>query len=158
MSLESVKEALQKYNAEDRIMIFPESSATVELAAKDIGCEPKQICKTMSLDVEGRTVIIAMAGDARIDNHKYKAYFHKKAKMLKGDEVMERTGHMIGGVCPFGLKEGCEVYLDESMKRFDCVYPACGSYNSAIKVSLEEMERFSNSAQWIDVTTYSEQS
>jgi len=154
MSLESVKEALEKYDAKERILVFKESSATVDLAAKDIGCAPAEICKTMAFDVEGNTIVIAMAGDARVDNHKYKEYFHKKAKMLKGEEVPARTGHPIGGVCPFGLKEGCQVYLDVSLKRFEYVYPACGDINAAIKVSLKELEQFSGCYAWIDVTSY----
>ena len=151
MSLESVRTHLSQFNAEDRIMIFEQSSATVDLAAKDIGCDPDEICKTMAFDVEGRTVLICMAGAGRVDNHKYKAFFHKKAKMLKGDEVLERTGHPAGGVFPFGTKDGVEIYLDESLKKYHDVYPACGSIDSAIKVTIEELERYSGSCQWIDV-------
>lgn len=156
MSLTSVKEALSKYHAEDQILIFPSSSATVELAAEDIGCTPAEICKTMAFDVDGRTVVIAMAGDARVDNHKYKEFFHKKAKMLKGEEVVQRTSHPIGGVCPFGLPEECEVYLDVSMKRFEHVYPACGDINAAIRVTLNELETYSGCSTWIDVTKVGE--
>ena len=152
MSLKSVREQLKAFGAEERILIFEDSSATVELAARDIGCDPSLICKTMAFSDGERTLIIPMAGDARIDNRKFKDVFHTKAKMLKGDEVMDRTGHPIGGVCPFGLKEGCEVCLDESLKRFEKVYPACGSANSAICLSIEEMEKFSGSTRWVDVT------
>ncbi len=152
MSFESVVNHLGKFNAESRIIVFDSSSATVDLAAADIGCTRAEICKTMAFDVAGRTVIIAMAGDARIDNHKYKSFFGKKARMLQGEEVERRTSHQIGGVCPFGLPEDAEIYLDESMKRFAYVYPACGSYNSAIRVSLEELMEFSGSRNWIDVT------
>ncbi len=152
MSFESVKNALHKFGADERIMVFDSSSATVDMAAADIGCNPEDICKTMAFDVDGKTVVIAMAGDARIDNHKYKAFFHKKAKMLQGDEVVNRTSHPIGGVCPFGLPEDVEIYLDASMKRFEKVYPACGSINSAICVTLDELQEYSGSDQWIDVT------
>ena len=152
MSINSVREHLAAFGAEDRIMIFEESSATVELAARDIGCDPNLICKTMAFEDGEKTLIIAMAGDARIDNRKFKDQFHTKARMLKGEEVTKRTSHPIGGVCPFGLKEGCEVYLDTSLKRFEKVYPACGSPNSAICLTIDEMEKFSGSDRWIDVT------
>lgn len=152
MSLESVKKDLAQYGADKRILVFDKPSATVEMAAEDIGCKPEDICKTMAFDVNGETVVIAMAGDARIDNHKYKAFFHKKAKMLQGEEVEKRTSHPIGGVCPFGLPKGVKVYLDESLKRFDKVYPACGSVNSAICVTLDELQQYSHCTDWIDVT------
>ncbi len=152
MSLNTVKEHLASFGAEDRIMIFAESSATVDLAARDIGCDPSLICKTMAFENGPKTLIIAMAGDARIDNRKFKDRFHTKARMLKGEEVIDRTSHPVGGVCPFGLKEGCEVYLDTSLKRFEKVYPACGSPNSAICLTIDEMEKFSGSDQWVDVT------
>ena len=152
MSLSSVQDHLSAYGAKERIMIFPASSATVELAAEEIGCDPSLICKTMAFALGERTLIIPMAGDARIDNRKFKNQFHVKAKMLKGEEVSERTSHPIGGVCPFGIKEGCEVCLDESLKRFDYVYPACGSPNSAIRLTIAEMEQFTGNPQWVDVT------
>ena len=152
MSLESVRKQFEEVGIADRIMEFEQPSATVEEAAEDIGCKPEEICKTMAFDVDGKTVLIAMAGDVKVSNHKYKAFFHKKAKMLRGDEVVERTSHPIGGVCPFGLPEGCTVYLDDSMKRFEKVYPACGSINSAIGVALDELEKLSHADSWIDVT------
>jgi prolyl-tRNA editing enzyme YbaK/EbsC (Cys-tRNA(Pro) deacylase) len=110
----------------------------------------------MAFDMDGRTVLICMAGDARIANHAYKELFHKKAKMLKGDEVVARTSHPIGGVCPFGLPYDCEVYLDESLKRFEYVYPACGSANSAVKLTLPELETYSGYKAWINVTSLPE--
>ena len=112
------------------------SSATVDLAAQAVGCEPAHIAKTLSFLVDGSPVLIVAAGDARVDNHKYKDFFKAKAKMLSPEEVVELVGHAVGGVCPFGVKEGVKVYLDESLKRFDIVYPACGSSNSAVKLSM----------------------
>jgi prolyl-tRNA editing enzyme YbaK/EbsC (Cys-tRNA(Pro) deacylase) len=156
MSSESVRKQFEEAGIADRIMTFDSSSATVELAAEDIGCAPAEICKTMAFDVDGRTVLICMAGDARIANHAYKELFHKKAKMLKGDEVAERTSHPIGGVCPFGLPADCEVYLDESLKRFEYVYPACGSVNSAVKLTIPELEKYSGYKAWINVTSLPE--
>lgn len=157
MSLESVRESLKKFGADTRILEFESSSATVDLAAEDLHCRPEEICKTMAFDVDGRTVVIGMAGTARIDNHKYKGFFHAKAKMLKGDEVVQRTSHPIGGVCPFGLSEGVEVYLDESLKKFEKVYPACGSANSAICVTIDELQEYSGCHNWIDVTKMPEE-
>ncbi|MDD6367521.1 YbaK/EbsC family protein [Anaerolactibacter massiliensis] len=156
MSSESVRKQFEEAGIADRIMTFDSSSATVELAAEDIGCAPAEICKTMAFDVDGRTILICMAGDARIANHAYKELFHKKAKMLKGDEVVARTSHPIGGVCPFGLPDDCEVYLDESLKRFEYVYPACGSANSAVKLTLPELETYSGYKAWINVTSLPE--
>ncbi len=156
MSSESVRKQFEEAGIADRIMTFDSSSATVELAAEDIGCAPAEICKTMAFDVDGRTVLICMAGDARIANHAYKELFHKKAKMLKGDEVAARTSHPIGGVCPFGLPESCEVYLDESLKRFEYVYPACGSVNSAVKLTIAELEKYSGYQAWVNVTSLPE--
>ena len=123
MAIEKVKEYFRGFGMEERIMEFSQSSATVELAAKAAGCEPERIAKTLSFLVDGRTVLVVMAGDARVDNKKFKDYFHTKAKMLSPDEVTELVGHSVGGVCPFGVKEGVAVYLDESLKRFDVVYP-----------------------------------
>ena len=152
MSMESVRKQFEEEGISDRIMEFEKSSATVEEAAVDIGCKPEEICKTMAFDVDGKTVLIAMAGDVKVSNHKYKGFFHKKAKMLRGDEVAERTSHPIGGVCPFGLPADCVVYLDESLKRFEKVYPACGSINSAIGVTVDELEKLAHAAGWIDVS------
>ncbi len=151
MSIERVREYFKQFQMEDRIQEFDVSSATVELAAKAVGCEPERIAKTLSFKVDGGCVLIVAAGDARIDNRKYKDFFHTKAKMLSPDEVEEMTGHKIGGVCPFGIKEGAAVWLDESMKRFETVYPACGSSSSAIELSLAELERYSGSRGWVDV-------
>ncbi len=123
----------------------------MELAAKAAGCEPERIAKTLSFLVDGRTVLVVMAGDARVDNKKFKDYFHTKAKMLSPDEVTELVGHSVGGVCPFGVKEGVAVYLDESLKRFDVVYPACGSASSAVKLTIPELETASGYLGWIDV-------
>lgn len=150
MSFESVREYFKKWDMQDRAMEFPVSSASVTEAAVAVGCEEKQIAKTMSFKVDGKAILIVMAGDARIDNPKYKAQFHTKAAMLKGDEVEELTGHPIGGVCPFDVKEGATVYLDASLKRFETVYPACGS-NSAIELSIEELEKCSGFEDWVDI-------
>ncbi|MCC8052074.1 MAG: YbaK/EbsC family protein [Clostridiales bacterium] len=164
MAIEIVREYLKKWNAQDRVLEFPVSSATVELAAQAVGCEPARIAKTLSflvpdavgdkdLAAQGgaHAVLIVAAGDAKVDNSKYKQYFHTKAKMLHGEQVTELIGHAIGGVCPFGVKDGVEIFLDVSLKRFDTVFPAAGSSNSAIEVTMEELERFSGSSTWIDV-------
>lgn len=151
MSIERVKTYFEKYGIEDRILEFQVSSATVELAAAALHCEPQRIAKTLSFLVNEKVVLICTAGDAKIDNPKYKAQFGTKAKMLSGDQVEELTGHAIGGVCPFGIKEGVDVYLDISLKRFETVYPACGSSNSAIELTIPELEKYSNPAGWIDV-------
>lgn len=151
MSIERVREYLKQYGIEDKIMEFDVSSATVELAAEAVGCEPARIAKTLSFLVGDTPILIVAAGDARIDNPKYKAQFHTKAKMLTKDEVTEKIGHAVGGVCPFAVKEGAEIYLDESLRRFEVVYPAAGSSNSAIPMTLEELEKYSGSLQWIDV-------
>ena len=151
MSIEIVRNYLEQFQAQDRILEFPISSATVELAAKAVGCEPARITKTLSFQVGEDCVLIAAAGDAKVDNAKYKKYFGTKAKMLPPEEVALRTGHAVGGVCPFGVPDHVKVYLDVSMKRFETVYPAAGSSNSAIEVTPEELERFSNALGWIDV-------
>lgn len=151
MSLQSVREYFKKWGIENQIMEFSDSSATVAEAAAVLGCEEKEIAKTMSFKIDEKTILIVMAGDAKIDNRKYKDEFHTKAAMLKGDEVEAMTGHPVGGVCPFGVKEGVTIYLDESLKRFEKIYPACGSRNSAIGLSTEELERYSNYTKWVDV-------
>ncbi|MCI5994948.1 MAG: YbaK/EbsC family protein [Blautia sp.] len=151
MSIERVREYFKQYGIEDKIMEFDVSSATVELAAEAVGCEPARIAKTLSFLVGDTPILIVAAGDARIDNPKYKAQFHTKAKMLTKDEVTEKIGHAVGGVCPFAVKQGAEIYLDESLRRFEVVYPAAGSSNSAIPMTLEELEKYSGSLQWIDV-------
>lgn len=151
MAIEKVKDYFSKYGISDRVQEFDVSSATVELAAQALGCEPCRIAKTLSFLVDGHAVLIVAAGDAKIDNPKYKAQFQTKAKMLTPDETEALVGHAVGGVCPFAIKEGVTVYLDESLKRFSTVFPACGSSNSAIELSIEEMEKYSGFVSWIDV-------
>jgi len=151
MAIEKVKEYFNQFGITDRVQEFTVSSATVELAAQALKCEPCRIAKTLSFMVDGRAVLIVTAGDAKIDNHKYKAHFGTKAKMLTPDEAEMLVGHAVGGVCPFGIKEGVTVYLDNSLKRFDTVFPACGSKNSAIELSIQELEKYSGYAAWIDV-------
>lgn len=154
MSLVKVQEYFKKYKIDNRIIIFNESSATVQLAAKALHTEEKRIAKSLSFKINKDIILIVLAGDAKISNSKYKAYFHEKAHMLPFDEVYEKTGHEVGGVCPFALNDGVKVYLDESLKRFETVFPACGSHNSAIELSIPEMEKYSNYIEWIDVSTY----
>lgn len=151
MAIERCKEYFKKLNMEDRILEFEVSSATVELAAVAAGCEPERIAKTMSFKIDENPILIVMAGDARIDNSKYKGQFHTKAKMLSPEEVLEYIGHAIGGVCPFGINEGVKVYLDESLKRFKTVFPACGSSNSAIELTISELEEYSGYVGWVNV-------
>ncbi len=151
MAIEKVKEYFAQYGMEDRVLEFPVSSATVELAAQALGCEPCRIAKTLSFLVGDRAVLIVAAGDAKIDNPKYKAQFGAKAKMLTPDQVVELIGHAVGGVCPFAVNDGVAVYLDVSLKRFDTVFPACGSSNSAIELTIPELERYSGSTAWVDV-------
>ena len=151
MSIEKVKAYFRSVGMEDRVMEFPVSSATVELAADALGCEGCRIAKTLSFAIGERTILVVAAGDARIDNPKYKAYFGTKAKMLSHEEAPLRVGHAVGGVCPFAVNEGVEVYLDESLKRFETVYPACGSSNSAIALTLAELEELTKPSVWVDV-------
>lgn len=151
MSIERARAYLSECGVEGRIQEFEVSSATVALAAAALHTQEGRIAKTLSFQIEDGTVLIVCAGDVKIDNAKYKARFHTKAKMLSPEEVETQVGHAVGGVCPFGVKEGVTVYLDESLKRFDTVFPACGSSNSAIELSLEEMERFAKPQSWIDV-------
>ena len=136
---------------EGRIMEFPVSSATVELAAQAVGCAPQRIAKTLSFMVEEQPILIVAAGDAKIDNPKYKAQFSQKAKMLSPQQAAELIGHAVGGVCPFAVNAGVSVYLDESLKRFETVFPACGSSNSAIELTIPELERYSGFVCWVDV-------
>ena len=154
MAIEQVKEYFKKYNMEDRIIELPTSSATVKEAAESLGTEEALIAKTLSFIVEDKPILIVVAGDAKIDNSKYKGHFHIKAKMIPYEEVNNLIGHNPGGVCPFGINKEVTVYLDESLKRFDYVYPACGSSNSAIKLTIEELEKYSNYTSWIDVCKY----
>ena len=151
MAFDKAKKHLEAKGYADRIMEFDVSSATVELAALAVGTEPARIAKSLTFLVDERPVMIICAGDAKINNSKYKAFFHTKAKMLTPDQVHELIGHDIGGVCPFGINQGTTVYLDESLKRFDIVYPACGSSNSAVRLSTEELEICSGYESWIDV-------
>ncbi len=151
MSSVKAKEYLEKFGFGDRIQFFEQSSATVELAAQALGCEPARIAKSLTFMVNDAPVMILAAGDVKIDNHKYKAQFGVKAKMLTAEQVSELIGHEVGGVCPFGINDGVEVCLDESLKRFDYVYPACGSSNSAVKLTIEELERCSGFKDWVDV-------
>ena len=151
MAIEKVREYFRQYHIEDRIREFEVSSATVELAAAALGCEGKRIAKSLAFIVDGKAILIVTAGDAKIDNPKYKAQFGAKAKMLTIDETEAMVGHAVGGVCPFGIQEGVTVYLDISLKRFDTVFPACGSSNSAIELTIGELENYSGFAEWIDV-------
>ncbi len=151
MAVEKVKEYFKKYGMESRIREFEVSSATVELAAEALHCEPCRIAKTLSFMVDEHPILIVAAGDAKIDNPKYKAQFGTKAKMLTPDEVQTMIGHAVGGVCPFALNSGVVSYLDISLKRFQTIFPACGSSNSAIELTIEELEQCSDYAAWIDV-------
>lgn len=151
MSIERVRAFFQQFGREHKILEFPVSSATVALAAEALHCAPERIAKTLSFMGEDGPVLIVMAGDKKLDNKKFKAAFHTKAKMLKGDEVEALIGHAIGGVCPFGINEGVKVYLDETLKRFDYVYPACGSSNSAIKLTPDELQEYSKAQGYIDI-------
>ncbi|HIS85048.1 MAG TPA: YbaK/EbsC family protein [Candidatus Faecivicinus avistercoris] len=150
MSIERVRAFMRERNMEDRILEFDVSSATVALAAEAVGCAPERIAKTLSFLVDGGAVLVVAAGDARVDNPKFKAQFHTKAKMLTPEEVVNLVGHAVGGVCPFAVNEGVKVYLDESLRRFETVFPACGSSNSAIELTLSELEQLSG-GEWIDV-------
>ena len=151
MSIEKVKAYFAQFGMQGRILEFPVSSATVELAAQALHCEPCRIAKTLSFAVGDTPVLIVAAGDARIDNHKYKARFATKAKMLTPEQAAQRIGHAVGGVCPFAVQPGVEVYLDVSLKRFDTVFPACGSSNSAIELTIPELEQYSGYKDWVDV-------
>lgn len=151
MSIERVRAYFTQYNMQNRIQEFAVSSATVELAAEALHTEAKRIAKTLSFMVEDKPVLIVAAGDAKIDNPKFKAQFHTKAKMLGFDEVEPLVGHAVGGVCPFGVFDGVEVYLDISLKRFETVFPACGSANSAIELTIPELEQYAGYISWIDV-------
>lgn len=151
MAIDKVKAYFRKYGMEDRILEFDVSSATVELAAAALHCEPQRIAKTLSFMVDGHAMLVVAAGDAKIDNRGYKAQFGTKAKMLLPEEVEMLVGHAVGGVCPFAVNEGVDVYLDVSLKRFDTVFPACGSGNSAIELTIAELEEYSGYAGWVDV-------
>ncbi|MEB2281392.1 YbaK/EbsC family protein [Lysinibacillus xylanilyticus] len=151
MAIEKVREHLAQWNVQHKIQELNESSATVELAAQALGCEPERIAKSLSFLVNDCAILIVAAGDAKVDNAKFKAAFGTKAKMLGKDEVLEKIGHDVGGVCPFGVNEGVAIYLDESLKRFTTVFPACGSSNSAIELTISELETYTPYKEWIDV-------
>ena len=151
MSIAAVREYFAQFGMADQVLEFETSSATVELAAQAVGVIPARIAKSLSFKVDGKAILIIAAGDAKVDNAKFKAHFHTKAKMLTPDEVTELIGHAIGGVCPFAIKEGVEVYLDESMRRFDTVFPAAGSGNSAIQLTCDQLEQYAqNFVAWGD--------
>ena len=151
MSIEKVRAYFDTLGIADRIQEFPVSSATVELAAQALGVAPARIAKTLSFKLDDRTVLVVAAGDAKVDNTKYKAAFGGKAKMLTPEEAVERVGHAVGGVCPFAVNDGVEVYLDESLRRFDTVFPAAGSSNSAIELTCDELAQYAKSDKWVDV-------
>lgn len=151
MSIEKVRQYFASFGMEHRILEFPVSSATVELAAKALNTEGCRIVKTLSFHANGKAILICVAGDARVDNAKYKARFGVKAKMLSHEEAAEKIGHAVGGVCPFAVKPGVEVYLDVSLKRFHTVFPAAGSSNSAIELTIPELETYSGFSDWVDV-------
>ncbi len=151
MAIEKVREYFSQWDMQDQILEFEVSSATVELAAQALNCEGCRIAKTLSFLVGEESVLVVAAGDARVDNHKFKETFGVKAKMIPGDEVEQRIGHAVGGVCPFGVNPGVRVFLDESLRRFDTVYPACGSSNSAIRMTIPELEKYSAAERWVDV-------
>ena len=151
MSIERVKEYFKSVGLEGRVREFDVSSATVELAALALGCEGKRIAKTLSFMGPAGPLLVVAAGDARIDNHKFKEQFGLKAKMLTPEQAVELVGHAVGGVCPFAVNEGVEVWLDESLRRFETVFPACGSANSAIELTIPELEQYSGYLQWVDV-------
>ena len=151
MSIERVKEYFGKFHMADRIQEFDVSSATVELAAQALNCEGCRIAKSLSFKVADKPIVIVVAGDAKVDNAKYKHQFGAKAKMLTVEEAVELIGHAVGGVCPFAVNEGVTVYLDESLKRFETVFPACRSSNSAIELTIEELETYSGYTEWVNV-------
>lgn len=151
MSIERVRKYFEQFGISDKIQEFDTSSATVELAAQALSCQAKRIAKTLSFKIEDKAILIVVAGDAKVDNSKFKAQFNTKAKMLNPKEVEDIIGHSVGGVCPFGINDNIDVYLDISLKRFQTVFPACGSSNSAIELNIDELEKYSNSNLWIDV-------
>ena len=151
MSIEKVREYFKDFGIDDRILEFEVSSATVALAARALGCEENRIAKTLSFLADGKAVLIVCAGDAKIDNPKFKAQFHTKAKMLSPEQVTELVGHAVGGVCPFAVNDGVRVFLDESLRRFETVFPACGSSNSAIELTIAELEKYSGFEKWVDI-------
>lgn len=157
MAIEKARNYLKAYGLDNEIMEFESSSATVELASQAIGCLEDEIAKTLSFNVGGKAILIVASGKARIDNSKFKAEFHEKAKMLSFDEVEEKVGHAVGGVCPFGVNEGVSVYLDESIKAHETIYPACGSSNSAIKLTPQRLSEIVTFEKWVDVCKFNQQ-
>ena len=151
MSIERVRAYLEPLGMADRIQEFDVSSATVELAAKALGVAPERIAKTLSFQLGDRVILVVAAGDAKVDNRRYKDAFGGKAKMLTAQEAVDRVGHAVGGVCPFAVNDGVEVYLDQSLRRFDTVFPAAGSANSAIELTCAQLEELSGSTAWVDV-------
>ena len=151
MAIDKVKAYFAEFGREGDVMEFPTSSATVELAAQAVGCEPARIAKTLSFRTNDGVILIVAAGDAKINNPKYKARFGCKARMLAFEEVEPEIGHAVGGVCPFGVNEGVTVFLDESLRRFETVFPACGSSNSAIELTIPELEKYSGFKAWVDI-------
>ncbi len=151
MSIERVRAYFAQFGIEDRVREYAESTATVEQAAHAAGVEPGRIAKSLSFKLDERTILVVAAGDVKVDNVKYKTTFGGKAKMLTADEVTERIGHAVGGVCPFAVKAGVEVYLDQSMRRYETVLPAAGSANSSIELTLAELERYAGTDRWVDV-------
>ena len=151
MSIENVRKYLKKYDLDDKVIELADETGTVEQAAAALGCEGKQIAKTMAFNVLDKAVLVLLAGDTKVDNSKFKAFFGVKAKMLTAEELDNLVGHKMGGVCPFDVKEDVKVYLDESLKRFEIVYPAAGTDHSAVKLTIPELEKYSNHTQWVDI-------
>ena len=156
MAIDKVKAYFKEFGIEDRVQEFEVSSATVALAAQALNCEECRIAKTLSFHVNDKVVLIVAAGDVKVDNRKFKDAFGKKAKMVAFEEAEKLIGHAVGGICPFAINEGVEVYLDESLKRFETVFPACGSSNSAIELTIAELEKYSNYISWVDVAKATE--
>ena len=152
MAINKVKNFLESINELDRLMIFEESTATVDQAAAAVGCKPGNIAKTISLLVDNKPILILLAGDVKIDNHKFKDTFKTRAKMIPIDQVEELIGHAVGGVCPFAVNDGVPIYFDESLKRFETIYPAGGNEHSAVRLKLDELEKFIKSVGWVDVS------
>ncbi len=154
MAIEKAKEYLKQFELDTKVQEFEVSSATVELAAKALGTEEERIAKTLSFQLVDKAILIVCAGDAKIDNKKFKATYQTKAKMIQREDVEGIVGHAVGGVCPFGVNDGVEIFLDDSLKRFETVFPACGSANSAIELSIEELEKVVDFTKWVDVCKY----
>ena len=154
MAINKVKNFLESINELDRLMIFEESTATVDQAAAAVGCKPGNIAKTISLLVDNKPILILLAGDVKIDNHKFKDTFKTRAKMIPIDQVEDLIGHAVGGVCPFAVNDGVPIYFDESLKRFETIYPAGGNEHSAVRLKLDELEKFINSVGWVDVSKF----